>query len=155
MRTLQIRPNLIEGRLYLDYWTDREWPATGVGNFLCLGLLYIVVVFYGYKHKKQSKLFYAFFLLVSAIFGFFSFNTAILLQNRLALMATVISCIIIAFLLEFKSKLKLITLPLFVGLFALISVRVNITEVIVSNVLAKLDNYRIYHSQFPHLKSVY
>lgn len=53
-------------------------------------------------------------------------------------MATFITFITIVFLLEFKSKLKFITLPLFVGLFALISVGVNIIEVILSTVLAQL-----------------
>jgi hypothetical protein len=138
LKTLQTRPSLLEQRQYLDYWTDKEWPATGVGGFLCLGLLYIVVVFYGYKHKKESKSFYIFFVLVSVIFVFFSFNITVLVQNRLAFMATFISFITIGFLLEFKSKLKFITLPLFVGLFALISVGVNIIEVIVSTVLAQL-----------------
>ncbi|MFN9965173.1 MAG: hypothetical protein ACK52F_00175 [bacterium] len=138
LKTLQIRPSLIEQRQYLDYWTDKEWPATGVGGFLSLGLLYIVVVFYGYKHKKESKSFYIFFVLVSAIFVFFSFNITVLVQNRLAFMATFITFITIGFLLEFKSKLKFITLPLFVGLFALISVGVNIIEVILSTVLAQL-----------------
>lgn len=138
LKTLQIRPSLIENRRYLDYWTDQQLPATGVGDFLSLGLLYIVVVFYGYKHKKESKSFYIFFVLVSAIFVFFSFNITVLLQNRLAFMATFITFITIGFLLEFKSKLKFITLPLFVGLFALISVGVNIIEVILSTVLAQL-----------------
>ncbi len=138
LKTLQIRPSLIEQRQYLDYWTDKEWPATGVGDFLCLGLLYIVVVFYGYKYRKESQIFYIFFVLVSAIFVFFSFNITTLLQNRLALTATPISFITIGFLLEFKSKLKFITLPLSVGLFALVSVGVNIIEVIVSTVLAQL-----------------
>lgn len=137
LRTLQIRPNLIEGRLYLDYWTDREWPATGVGNFLCLGLLYIVVVFYGYRHRKESHIFYIFFVFVSAIFVFFSFNITILLQNRLALMATAIGFVAIGFLLQFRSKLKFITLPLFVGLFAIVSVGLNILEIILSTVLAQ------------------
>ena len=137
LKTLQIRPSLIEQRQYLDYWTDKEWPATGVGDFLCLGLLYIVVIFYGYKHKKESKLFYLFFVLISAIFVFFSFNATVLLENRLALIATAIGFITIGFLLEFKSKLKFITLPLFVGLFALVSVGVNIIEIIVSTVLAQ------------------
>ena len=138
LKTWQIRPSLIENRLYLDYWTDQQLPATGVGDFLSLGLLYIVVVFYGYKHKKESKSFYIFFVLVSAIFVFFSFNITVLVQNRLAFMATFITFITIGFLLEFKSKLKFITLPLFVGLFALISVGVNIIEVILSTVLAQL-----------------
>ncbi|TRV14608.1 MAG: O-antigen ligase domain-containing protein [Microcystis wesenbergii Mw_MB_S_20031200_S109] len=137
LKTLQIRPSLIEKRQYLDYWTDIEWPATGVGNFLCLGLLYIVVVFYGYKYRKESQIFYIFFVLVSAIFVFFSFNITILLQNRLALMATAIGFVTIGFLWQFRSKLKFITLPLFVGLFALVSVGVNIIEVIVSTVLAQ------------------
>jgi len=137
LRTLQIRPNLLEGRLYLDYWTDREWPATAVGNFLCLGLLYIVVVLYGYRHRKESHIFYIFFVFVSAIFVFFSFNITVLLQNRLALMATAIGFVTIGFLLQFRSKLKFITLPLFVGLFAIVSVGLNILEIILSTVLAQ------------------
>jgi len=36
LKTLQIRPNLIEERLYLDYWTYEKWTATGFGDFLCL-----------------------------------------------------------------------------------------------------------------------
>ena len=138
LRTLQIRPNLPKIRMYLDYWTDREMPATGVGDFLCLGLLYIVIMFYAYRHKKESQIFYIFFLFVSAIFVFFSFNITILLQNRLALMATAISFVTIGFLLQFGSKLKFITLPLFVGLFAIVSVGVNILEIILSTVLAQL-----------------
>jgi hypothetical protein len=138
LRTLQIRPSLPKIRIYLDYWTNREMPSTGVGDFLCLGLLYIVIMFYAYRHKKESQIFYIFFVFVSAIFVFFSFNITILLQNRLALMATAISFVTIGFLLQFGSKLKFITLPLFVGLFALISVGVNIIEVIVSTVLAQL-----------------
>jgi hypothetical protein len=137
LKTLQIRPSLIEKRQYLDYWTDREWPATGVGGFLCLGLLYIVVVFYGYRHRKESQIFYIFFVLVSAIFVFFSFNITILLQNRLALIAASIGFVTVGFLGQLRSKLKFITLPLLVGLFALVSVGVNIIEVIVSTVLAQ------------------
>jgi len=138
LKTLQIRPSLLEQRQYLDYWTDKEWPATGVGDFLCLGLLYIVVVFYGYKYRKESQIFYIFFVFVSAIFVFFSFNITILLQNRLALMGTAISFVTIGFLLQFGSKLKFITLPLFVGLFAIVSVGVNMLEMILSTVLAQL-----------------
>ena len=41
LRTLQIRPNLPKVRIYLDYWTNREMPATGFGDFLCLLLLYL------------------------------------------------------------------------------------------------------------------
>jgi len=101
LKTLQIRPSLIEQRQYLDYWTDKEWPATGVGDFLCLGLLYIVVVFYGYKYRKESQIFYIFFVLVSAIFVFFSFNITTLLQNRLALMAAATGFVTIGFLWQF------------------------------------------------------
>ncbi|WP_287234326.1 hypothetical protein [Microcystis sp. Msp_OC_L_20101000_S702] len=138
LRTLQIRPNLPKVRIYLDYWTNREMPATGVGDFLFLGLLYIVIVFYAYRHKKESQIFYIFFVFVSAIFVFFSFNITILLQNRLALMGTAISFVTIGFLLQFGSKLKFITLPLFVGLFAIVSVGVNMLEMILSTVLAQL-----------------
>ncbi len=138
LRTLQIRPSLPKIRIYLDYWTNREMPSTGVGDFLCLGLLYIVIMFYAYRHKKESQIFYIFFVFVSAIFVFFSFNITILLQNRLALMATAISFVTIGFLLQFGSKLKFITLPLFVGLFAIVSVGVNILEIILSTALAQL-----------------
>lgn len=138
LRTLQIRPNLLKIRIYLDYWTNREVPATGVGDFLFLGLLYIVIVFYAYRHKKESQIFYIFFVFVSAIFVFFSFNITILLQNRLALMGTAISFVTIGFLLQFGSKLKFITLPLFVGLFAIVSVGVNMLEMILSTVLDQL-----------------
>jgi hypothetical protein len=138
LRTLQIRPNLPKVRIYLDYWNNREMPATGVGDFLFLGLLYIVIVFYAYRHKKESQIFYIFFVFVSAIFVFFSFNITILLQNRLALMGTAISFVTIGFLLQFGSKLKFITLPLFVGLFAIVSVGVNMLEMILSTVLAQL-----------------
>jgi hypothetical protein len=34
LKTLQISPNLLEIRLYLDYWSDSEMPATAQGNFL-------------------------------------------------------------------------------------------------------------------------
>jgi len=64
-------------------------------------IIVFVVVFYGYRHRKESQIFYIFFVVVSAIFVFFSFSITVLLQNRLALMATAISFVTIGFLLQF------------------------------------------------------
>ena len=124
LTTLQISPSLIEERLFIEYWTGKESPATAADFSFCLGFSYIVVVFWGYK--KEYKLFYIFFVLVSALFAYNSFNFAALLQNRLTFVATVISFITVGFLLNLKSKLKLISTPLFLGLFAAVSIGVNI-----------------------------
>jgi hypothetical protein len=71
-----------------------------LGTIAAIGLLYYLESLNKGTKKTYAGI-YIFFVIVSAIFVFFSFNITILLQNRLALMVAATGFVTIGFLWQF------------------------------------------------------